>query len=82
MNKKWLKLAGAFLMESSYDYPSHGTWSFPEDWTEEEKREIAKEINDVYGFSEQYDPSDPGELDFPAWLVMSFLADKLNHEAQ
>lgn len=79
MKDKWLKLAGDFLEKASDVVSNHGCndWSWPENWSLEERQEIVKAMYEDNGDPKNFDPN---KLDVPDWWIMSFLATKLKED--
>lgn len=90
MNPKWLHLAGELLDNAAGRYSNDGCndWGWPEDWSEEERREFAIAVAEdnlgkpLSGFTEEevedYVHYRSESAWGPAnWSVMRFLAGRL-----
>lgn len=71
MNQKILDLAAAFLEKASDEYGNHGCndWSWPEDWTVEDRIELVAAVDADEEDKERWIEGSP-----PDWLVMVMLA--------
>lgn len=79
MNAKERLLAAGMLRLASDAFANHGCndWSFPEDWTQEEKIQFVLEYHEWNGDPEEFNAN---YLHLPDCAVMDFLADKLLRE--
>lgn len=76
LKPKWLKLAGELLEQASHEFANHGCndWNFPNNWTENERKEIVQAMHEDNGNPEEFDPE---HLSVPDWWIMAFLAGRL-----
>ena len=85
MNKKE-KLLTAYLLNMAADqFSNHGCNDFnmakEQDWSLEERRDLAKRINDWNRSPEDFDPDGQYKY-FMDWVLMDVMADLLKEEAK
>ena len=73
---KWLALAGDLLDMASDKFANHGCndYHLPDDWSDEERRELMLAMEVANGTPEEFDPDQRCLSD---WWAMAFLADVL-----
>ena len=78
---KWLALAGDLLELASDKFANHCCNDFylPDDWSDDERRELLLAMETANGTPEDFDPDQTCVED---WCAMAFLADVLREASR